>query len=281
MRRAVATALAFRGATAPNPPVGCCLLDAGGAILAAEAHRRAGTAHAEAAAIAACRAAGMLDRIHTVVVTLEPFDHHGEFYDFDGFGPGFSPYRDTIPVSIGGSSDEAFEIGGAKGDIFSFWGEPLADIRSQIERVNDIAARSGRTDRPRIWVTFRPIVAQTDALAWEKAADYVERIGRTFQEGTFHKRYLGKNPPQNVGSQRLLAFAEKQELYDRALWMKTAAATNAGGASTAVQPLTSTISRTRTGAAALIRRVFPVRRADRRASRTAVVGVRLDCPGEQ
>jgi alkanesulfonate monooxygenase len=40
--------------------------------------------------------------------------------------------------------------------------------------------------------------------------------------------------PQNTGSQRALAFASKSELYDRALWTKTAAVTNAGGASTAL-----------------------------------------------
>ncbi|WP_245501216.1 bifunctional diaminohydroxyphosphoribosylaminopyrimidine deaminase/5-amino-6-(5-phosphoribosylamino)uracil reductase RibD [Lichenibacterium minor] len=77
LRLAIDAAGRFRGATAPNPTVGCCLLDAGGRVLALDAHRRAGTAHAEAGAIAAARAAGTAGRIHTVVVTLEPCDHHG------------------------------------------------------------------------------------------------------------------------------------------------------------------------------------------------------------
>jgi diaminohydroxyphosphoribosylaminopyrimidine deaminase/5-amino-6-(5-phosphoribosylamino)uracil reductase len=76
-RRAIAAAGEFAGATAPNPPVGCVLLDAAGEVLAVEAHRRAGDLHAEARAIAACRAAGTTGRIHTVVVTLEPCNHHG------------------------------------------------------------------------------------------------------------------------------------------------------------------------------------------------------------
>ena len=163
-----------------------------------------------------------------------PFSHAGEFYRFDDFGPGFAPYGDTIPISIGGQSDEAFEIGGRKADVFSFWGEPLADIRAQIARVHAIAAAAGRPGRPRIWVTFRPIIARTDQLAWRKAYDYVEKIGRTFREGTFHKKHLGPGKPQNVGSQRALAFAERADVYDRALWTRTAAATNAGGASTAL-----------------------------------------------
>ena len=76
-RRAIAEAEVFAGATAPNPPVGCVVLAANGEILACEAHRRAGSFHAEAAALEACRRTSVADRIHTIVVTLEPCDHHG------------------------------------------------------------------------------------------------------------------------------------------------------------------------------------------------------------
>jgi alkanesulfonate monooxygenase len=160
-----------------------------------------------------------------------PFSHDGEFYKFDGFGPGFAPYDGPIPISIGGQSDEAFAIGGTKGDIFSFWGEPLADLRSEIDRVHRIARDSGRTTLPRIWVTFRPIIAQTDELAWRKAHEYVDRIAETFRTVAHPYR---QGTPQNVGSQRALAFADRSELYDRALWTRTAAVTNAAGASTAL-----------------------------------------------
>jgi alkanesulfonate monooxygenase len=160
-----------------------------------------------------------------------PFSHEGEFYKFDNFGPGFAPYESPIPISIGGQSDEAFAVGGAKADIFSFWGEPLADLRSEIDRVNGIARAAGRTTLPRIWVTFRPIVARTDALAWEKAHEYVGRIAANFAK---FRPLIGTGSPQNEGSKRALAFADRSELYDRALWTKTAAVTNAAGASTAL-----------------------------------------------
>ncbi|MBX6391559.1 MAG: LLM class flavin-dependent oxidoreductase [Frankia sp.] len=161
-----------------------------------------------------------------------PFSHDGEFYRFDDFGPGFAPYDKPIPISIGGQSDEAFQVGGAKADIFSFWGEPLDDLRSEIDRVNAIASAAGRP-APRIWVTFRPIVARTDELAWEKARDYVARIAATFEKVRAARRDFA-GTPQNVGSQRALAFASRSELYDRALWTRTAAVTNAAGASTAL-----------------------------------------------
>jgi alkanesulfonate monooxygenase len=162
-----------------------------------------------------------------------PFSYEGEFYKFDDFGPGFAPYEAPIPISIGGQSDEAFAVGGAKADIFSFWGEPLDDLRREIERVNAIARSSGRTTLPRIWVTFRPIVAATDELAWAKAHEYVVKIAETFARSAQAARYRG-GTPQNKGSQRALAFANRSELYDRALWTKTAAVTNAAGASTAL-----------------------------------------------
>ena len=164
------------------------------------------------------------------------FAHEGEFYRFDDFGPGYPTYSGRpIPISIGGQSDPAFQIGGELADIFSFWGEPLSEITAQIERIDAIAAAAGRADRPRFWVTFRPIIAPTDELAWEKAHRYADVIGQTYRDGAFRKR---RDPagtgPQNVGSQRALDFAARQDVYDRALWTKTAAVTGAQGASTAL-----------------------------------------------
>lgn len=77
MHEALAAARRFEGATAPNPPVGCVLLDALGNVLSVAAHQGAGTLHAEARAIGEARAEGKIADIHTVVVTLEPCNHHG------------------------------------------------------------------------------------------------------------------------------------------------------------------------------------------------------------
>lgn len=65
------------GATAPNPAVGCVLLDAAGDTLIATAHLGAGQAHAEARAIKIARECGMVERIDKVIVTLEPCNHQG------------------------------------------------------------------------------------------------------------------------------------------------------------------------------------------------------------
>ncbi|HEX4356074.1 MAG TPA: LLM class flavin-dependent oxidoreductase [Pseudonocardia sp.] len=111
-------------------------------------------------------------------------------------------------------------------------GEPLAETAEQIAQVNRYADAAGRP-HPKIWVSFRPIIAATDELAWERA----ERI-----LGGIRDNFTPKTPvpagaparPQNEGSRRLLAIAERGERHDRALWTPTAAATNAAGSSTAL-----------------------------------------------
>lgn len=77
MRRACREARCWLGATAPNPPVGAVALDGVGQVLAVAAHQRAGQAHAEALLLERLRAQGLLEKTHTLCVTLEPCNHHG------------------------------------------------------------------------------------------------------------------------------------------------------------------------------------------------------------
>ncbi|MDQ3885654.1 MAG: bifunctional diaminohydroxyphosphoribosylaminopyrimidine deaminase/5-amino-6-(5-phosphoribosylamino)uracil reductase RibD [Actinomycetota bacterium] len=74
MRQAVAVSDAVRGTTSPNPPVGCLVLDVGGATVGVGATAPPGGPHAE---VAALHEAGKRARGGTAVVTLEPCAHHG------------------------------------------------------------------------------------------------------------------------------------------------------------------------------------------------------------
>jgi alkanesulfonate monooxygenase len=183
------------------------------------------------------RTSEFIDLLRRAWTETEPFSFVGEFYKFDDFGPGFRTYSgQSIPISIGGQSDEAFEVGAAKADWFTFnAGESIDQVRTDIERVHGIAARAGRPD-PRIWVTFRPIVAPTDERAWEKAFDYAARAGKSAE--AFRALFLGKSKviaPQSAGAQRQQEYATAHESYDRASWSGIIRATGgAGGASTAL-----------------------------------------------
>ncbi|WP_235176778.1 bifunctional diaminohydroxyphosphoribosylaminopyrimidine deaminase/5-amino-6-(5-phosphoribosylamino)uracil reductase RibD [Commensalibacter papalotli (ex Servin-Garciduenas et al. 2014)] len=74
---AINEALQYVGRTAPNPPVGCAILDEQGNLLTVAAHHQAGTLHAEALALQQCKDLGVWDRISDVIVTLEPCNHTG------------------------------------------------------------------------------------------------------------------------------------------------------------------------------------------------------------
>ena len=188
------------------------------------------------------RTAEYIDICRQVWTSTEPFSHHGEFYDFDDFVSAVRPTNGTIPVSVGGSSAEAYRVGGSLADVFGLWGEPLRDTQDQMDTVFAEAERTGRTDRPRIWVTFRPILAATEELAWEKAHRTLAVLGNKGGLGGWGRSVLGGTTPQNAGSQRLLEIASRRDVHDRALWTPTATATGAAGASTALVGTPETVA---------------------------------------
>ncbi|KAH7163480.1 putative alkanesulfonate monooxygenase [Dactylonectria estremocensis] len=172
--------------------------------------------------------------LQKVWTTKEAFDWEGKYYKFKDFKSTVTPVR-KILVSVGGSSDAAYRQGGALADIFGLWGEPLKETKEQIDRIYAESDKAGRPkeDRPRIWVTFRPIVAETDDLAWAKAHHTLDLLKSNREKGQ-SRVPVGAPPPQNVGSQRLLDIATRGEVQDRALWYPTVTATGAQGASTAL-----------------------------------------------
>jgi alkanesulfonate monooxygenase len=163
-----------------------------------------------------------------------PISFAGKHYKFEEFAADIRPYAGTIPISVGGSSDAAYRVGGEQGDIFGLWGEPLAETAQQIKAVSAYADAVGRP-HPRIWVSFRPIVAPTDELAWDKAHAILAQTRQNAAAGTLGRyRPFVDGRPQNVGSQRLLEVAERGELHDRALWTPLVTASGAGGSTTAL-----------------------------------------------
>ncbi|KAL2824233.1 luciferase-like domain-containing protein [Aspergillus cavernicola] len=173
--------------------------------------------------------------------SADPFDWDSPYYQFKQFSNGVRPVNGTIPVSVGGSSPDAYRVGGSLADIFGLWGEPLKETKEQIDKIYAEAEKAGRTDRPRIWVTFRPIVAETDELAWAKAHRTLDTL-QSHRAGGQSRVPADAPAPQNVGSQRLLDIAARGEVQDRALWYPTVTATNARGASTALVGSHTTVS---------------------------------------
>jgi len=168
----------------------------------------------------------------------EPFSHEGRFYKFEDFSLQAQPAH-RIPLYFGGSSPAAYRVGGAKADTYALWGEPLKETAEQIASVQAAAAAAGREPLG-ISVSFRPILAATDELAWDRA----ERILAAISPGNSDfRRVLGGSQPENTGSQRLLAAAARGNRHDRALWTATAAASGAQGNTTALVGSPETVAR--------------------------------------
>ena len=157
----------------------------------------------------------------------QPFDFEGEFYKVAQGASDVLPFqRPTPPVLFGGSSEEALEMGAEHCDIFAIFGEPRAIVA---ERIADFRARCAKYARPfgkepGFNISLRPIIAETEGKAWDKAhkmlADINEATG-------------GKRPPsESVSSDRMLAAAAQSEIHDERLWMAIAEATGARGNST-------------------------------------------------
>jgi alkanesulfonate monooxygenase len=185
------------------------------------------------------REAEYIELIRRIWRTREPFDHVGAYYSFEDFHSDVVPVNGTIPISVGGSSQEAYRVGGQLADIVGLWGEPLEETSQQLESIGQAAALAGRTDRPRPWIIFRPIIAPTDELAWEKAHRVLAALERNrgLRRGT---RLSDGDQPANVGSQRLVALAQRGERHGRALWTPTVSAV--GGASTSLVGTPETVA---------------------------------------
>jgi alkanesulfonate monooxygenase len=188
-----------------------------------------------------------LDIVKLAWTATEPFSYHGQYYQVEDHWSGVRSARQPrIALYFGGSSEAAYRVGGKHADTYALWGEPLAETRQQVESVSEAARGAGRDDVPGISVSFRPILGPTEELAWERA----HRILSATKENVtaFRAQWgakswgLGGDKPQNTGSQRLLAAAAKGELHDRALWTPLAAATGAGGNSTALVGTPETVA---------------------------------------
>ena len=166
--RALSLARAYEGATAPNPPVGCVLLDAAGRTLAEGAHQRAGMPHAEAQAIEAVRAAGMADAIDTVVVTLEPCNHHGrtppcaETILATGARQVWIACRDPNPQVVGGGAERLLAAGIGVHFLADLDHPAAVPLHAEAERLLAPFARRSRTGLP--FITIKQAVSSAGSM---------------------------------------------------------------------------------------------------------------------
>ena len=181
-----------------------------------------------------------------------PFDFEGEFYRYEGAFSSVKPVSpDGIPFYFAGASPPAIEVGAAEADVYAFWGEPRDQVAARMDAINVVAAKYDRTLRYSI--SLRPIIADTEDEAWERAEWIAEetaaRIELAKERMKGHQEtYQGLGGARNatysvdrdtggttsVGRKRLIEMSADKDVYDERLWMKVANLTGAAGNSTAL-----------------------------------------------
>jgi len=165
------------------------------------------------------RAGEYLDVIRGIWTSDRPFDHRGEFYRVDGAYSDIKPYQQPYPqLFFGGSSDGALKMGAEHCDVFAIFGEPLAETRARVDDFRRRTAAFGR--RAGFNMSLRPIMAETEGAAWDKAHALLADV----------ERKTGEAPkPTNNSAERLLGYAARGDVHDERLWMGIARATGAPG----------------------------------------------------
>src|SRR5215510_13503274 len=121
-----------------------------------------------------------------------PFDFDGRFYRVRGAHSDVRPLQKPHPVIMfGGASAGALEMGAAECDVFAIYAEPRA---TTAERIADFRARAARLGRTVGFnMSVRPIIAETEGAAWDKAARILS--GRTGALGWSRQETEGIRAP--------------------------------------------------------------------------------------
>ena len=181
-----------------------------------------------------------------------PFDFDGEFFHYEAAFSSVKPVTPGgIPLYFAGASPPAIAVGAANADVYAFWGEPREAVAARMATIGEAATAVGRTLRYSL--SLRPIIADTEAEAWDKAEwiaeKTAERIALAKERMTGRQdTYQGLGGARNatfsvdrdtggttsVGRKRLIALSSDRDVYDERLWMKVANLTGAAGNSTAL-----------------------------------------------
>lgn len=174
------------------------------------------------------RASEYVDALRAIWAAEEPVSHEGRYYKFEDARPN-EMKAEPIRIHMGGASGAALEFGAAKADVYMLWGESQADVRDRIKEIEDKAAGYGRP-RPRISLSFRLYLGQTEEQAWQRA-----------RSEPVYQRFIAKGGEvsdrlhtEDAGRNRQLKAAQEAEVHDDCMWTGIVAAMNGLGNASAL-----------------------------------------------
>jgi alkanesulfonate monooxygenase len=169
------------------------------------------------------RGAEYVDIMRRLWTSSEPIDYDGDFYQLRQASCEVKPVQEPHPTLLfGGSSPGALDMGAKQCDVFAIFGEPL---KPTADRIADYRARCAAFGREaRFNMSFRPIIADTEGAAWDKARAILADVKSSSD--------AVERAPISHSAERLMEFAKQGEVHDERLWMPIAAATSAHGNTT-------------------------------------------------
>ena len=178
------------------------------------------------------RSAEFMGLLRKMWTSDKPFDHAGEFYKVAQAYSDVKCYQNPhVPLYFGGASEAAIKVAASQCDLYATWGEPVAEVAKKTINMRAAVKNAGRDPNSiRFSVSFRLILGTTEAEAWEKAHDTLDKVTAT----TEHSKDATIRVQQSEGARRLLEFAEMGDVLDERLYMPIAKATGAAGNTTAL-----------------------------------------------
>ncbi len=153
--------------------------------------------------------------------SAEALDFRGEHYRVQGYRARVRPHQERIEISFAGNSDAAKSVGSELADHYALYPRPLADQRRDIAGLRTLAAANNRFAPLRFTMIVRPVLAETDELAWERAAEIKRRALEvsTAKQALQQAARRGTKGKPSAGDQQLFELnASQGERHDSALW---------------------------------------------------------------
>lgn len=182
------------------------------------------------------RTGEFIEVLRRTLSSEEPFDHHGEFYRFEGAYSAVKPATEAgIPIFFGGLSDGAVEVGANGADVYMLFGEPLADVAEHIRVIRAAAAKAGR--HIDFSLSTRPIIASTEDEAWARADRIYQEAAELKARGATGNTLAFSRPLQrernSVSADLLQQHAQRADVHDERLWLGITRLMGPAGNSTA------------------------------------------------
>ncbi|MFT0804127.1 LLM class flavin-dependent oxidoreductase [Bacillus swezeyi] len=140
------------------------------------------------------------------------YDYDGQFYKISGakFKP--NPIQKPYPkLYLGGTSEPALQVASELFDTYLMWGEPLENVKIQIQKVKKKAKRYGREIKCGIRINI--ITATSEELAWKKAEKIISQVNE--DKVSMLKEYMANS--DSVSLKRIQSLKEKK-FEDPCFW---------------------------------------------------------------